>query len=64
IRVNFSNTNPEIIEVIKNYSTFIKEEVLALKLDFQASQEGFTKEWNIQDPHKNIKEITISIQNE
>ncbi|MHA2203476.1 MAG: DUF5915 domain-containing protein, partial [Candidatus Hodarchaeales archaeon] len=62
ITVNFSKTDTKIIEIINNYSTLIKEEVLALKLDFLASQEGFTKEWNIQDPHDNIRQITINIQ--
>jgi isoleucyl-tRNA synthetase len=62
IIINISKTDPKIIEVINNYSTLIKEEVLAEKLDFQASEKGFTKEWSIQDPHENIREITISIQ--
>ncbi|MFX1516373.1 MAG: isoleucine--tRNA ligase [Promethearchaeota archaeon] len=63
IKVNISKTDSNIIEVIKNYSHLIKEEVLAESLDFQPSQEGFTKQWHIQDPHDNIREITITILN-
>ncbi|MFX0185652.1 MAG: DUF5915 domain-containing protein, partial [Candidatus Hodarchaeota archaeon] len=62
IKVNFSKSDPEAIETIKDYSSFIQEEVLATSLNFSKSEEGFTKNWKIQDPHGNIREITISIQ--
>ena len=60
--VNLSEADPETIEIINNYSSLIKEEVLARKLDFLTSQEGFTKDWKIQDPYDEIREITINIQ--
>ncbi|MFX1284944.1 MAG: isoleucine--tRNA ligase [Promethearchaeota archaeon] len=62
ITVYISNTDLEIMEIINKYSSLIKEEVLAQKLEFLTTQEGFTKEWKIQDPHENIREITITIQ--
>ncbi len=36
--------------------------IIAQKLKFLTSQEGYTKNWKIQDPHDNIREITINIQ--
>jgi isoleucyl-tRNA synthetase len=62
IKVNFSQSDPEAIETIKDYSSFIQEEVLATSLNFSKTEEGFTKDWKIQDPHGNVREITISIQ--
>ncbi|MFX0152066.1 MAG: isoleucine--tRNA ligase, partial [Candidatus Hodarchaeota archaeon] len=62
IKVNFSQSDSEAIETIKDYSSFIQEEVLATSLNFSKTKEGFTKDWKIQDPHGNIREITISIQ--
>ena len=62
ITVNFSKADSKTIEIISNYSTLIKEEVLAHELNFLTSQEGFTKEWKIQDPHDNIREVIINIQ--
>ncbi|MFX1506209.1 MAG: isoleucine--tRNA ligase [Promethearchaeota archaeon] len=62
IIVNISKTDSKIVEVIKNHSALIKEEVLAHRLEFLTSQEGFTKEWKIQDPLDHIREITISLQ--
>jgi isoleucyl-tRNA synthetase len=62
IKVNFSQSDPEAIETIKDYSSFIQEEVLATTLNFSKTEEGFTKDWKIQDPHGNVRKITISIQ--
>ncbi|MFX0121770.1 MAG: isoleucine--tRNA ligase [Candidatus Hodarchaeota archaeon] len=62
ITVNFSETDPEIIEIINNYSSFIQEEVLAQKLEFHTSEKGLTKVWKIQDPYENIRKITINIE--
>ncbi|MFX0172557.1 MAG: DUF5915 domain-containing protein, partial [Candidatus Hodarchaeota archaeon] len=61
IKVNFSQFDSEAIETIKDYASFIQEEVLATNLNFSKTKEGFTKDWKIQDPHGNIREITISI---
>ena len=36
---------------------------IAKELKFTKAEEGLTKDWSIQDPHGNTREITINVQN-
>ncbi|NHJ02451.1 MAG: isoleucine--tRNA ligase [Candidatus Heimdallarchaeota archaeon] len=62
ICVGISNITNETQEMIQRYLNLIKEEVLALSLDF-STVKGFTKNWVIQDPYSKTRELTISINN-
>ncbi len=61
ITVNISKSDEHSEKIIKKYSSLIKEEVLAKELKFSKKEGGFLKKWSIQDPHENIREITIEI---
>jgi isoleucyl-tRNA synthetase len=62
IMVNIDNTDQESIETIEKYITLVQEEVLAKNIAFTPVQEGFKREWKIQDPHGIIREMTIILQ--
>ncbi len=62
ILVFFSKTDSESIETIKEFSSLLKEEVLADQIDFKEVKKGFRRVWNINDPYGKGHEISIVIQ--
>jgi isoleucyl-tRNA synthetase len=61
ISVHFTKLDSDIKEVISKYSQLIQDEVLATSLEFSAKKKGFKKDWTIQDPDGNSREVTIKI---
>ena len=62
IAVHLSKVEPSTKSLIEEHSSLIQEEVLATTLDFSTVKKGFKKEWAIQDPQGNTRDITITIQ--
>jgi isoleucyl-tRNA synthetase len=61
IVVYLSEIESSTKDVIMEYSSLIQEEVLATELNFSTVKEGFEKNWAIQDPEGNTRNITITI---
>ncbi|MHA2305940.1 MAG: hypothetical protein ACXACU_11155, partial [Candidatus Hodarchaeales archaeon] len=61
IILSFSNTDEETNDIIAQFSELIKDEVLAIVLEF-SSRKGFTKDWAIQDSHGKTREVRISLE--
>jgi isoleucyl-tRNA synthetase len=61
IILSFSNTDEETNDIITQFLELIKDEVLAIVLEF-SSRKGFTKDWAIQDSHGKTREVRISLE--
>ncbi|MHA2329790.1 MAG: hypothetical protein ACXACR_14840, partial [Candidatus Hodarchaeales archaeon] len=62
ISVHLTKLDASTKKIITEYSSLIKDEVLATDLDFSTIKKGFKKEWAIQDPQGKTRKISINIE--